>query len=313
MVSVSRISHVTFETPDLARQVAYYSNVMGFNVQSQTSKQVILGSPTGQEVLRFEAGSSNRCLRIAFQISPQTDLADISEQLLKKGISSDAQSDLTPGIAKAVVFKDPKGTEIELFSELKQSAIPEVSGGIGPLKLGHLAFSVADPKALSDYYVQNLGFRVSDWIEDMFVFLRCGPDHHTANFVRGQTTFMHHIAYELKDWSHFLVACDILGRAKCPIIWGPGRHRVGHNLFVYHRDPDDNIIELYTQLDQMKEEELGAWEPRPWHKSNPQTPAVWSRHDAAPVWGMPPSEDFRRNGAAHLNTETDLLSRTPSQ
>jgi len=309
MTAVSRINHATFETPDPARQVAYYSIVMGFTVHSQTSKQAVLGSPTGQEVICFEAGSSNRCLRIAFQVPSSVDLADARAQLQKKEIASEIRSDITPAIGKAIAFKDPKGTVIELFSEHRPLAIPPVAGGIGPLKLGHMAFSVPDPKALADYYIDTLGFRVSDWIEDMFVFLRCGPDHHTANFVRGASTFMHHIAYELRDWAHLLAACDILGRERCPIIWGPGRHRVGHNIFVYHRDPDDNIIELYTQLDLMKEEDLGAWEPRPWHKSNPQKPAVWNRLDAMPVWGMPPSEDFRRNGAAHLSTEADVLSR----
>jgi hypothetical protein len=54
----------------------------------------------------------------------------------------------------------------------------------------------------------------------------------------------------------------------------------------------------------MKEEELGYFEPRPWHNSNPQRPAVWSRPDSAPVWGLAPSPDFRRNGNEHLNALT---------
>jgi catechol 2,3-dioxygenase-like lactoylglutathione lyase family enzyme len=310
MVPVGRISHSTFETPDLPRQVEYYSRVLGFSVLSQTARQAILAGAAGQEVITFEAGTSNRCLRIAFQVSPKADLAAVGSELRKLDLPHETRSDITPAIGKAVVFKDPKGTEIELFAERAAVSIPPVKGGIGPLKLGHLAFSVPDARAISDFYCDALGFRVSDWIEDMFAFLRCGPDHHTVNFVRGSKTFMHHVAYELKDWAHLLTACDILGRERRPIIWGPGRHRVGHNIFVYHRDPDDNIIELYAELDLMKEEELGYFEPRPWHKTNPQVPAVWSRIDAAPVWGLPPSDDFKRNGADHLNSEADVIARS---
>ena len=39
--------------------------------------------------------------------------------------------------------------------------------------------------------------------------------------------------------------------------WGPGRHGPGHNIFTYHRDPDGNIIELFTQLDVMYDESQG--------------------------------------------------------
>jgi catechol 2,3-dioxygenase-like lactoylglutathione lyase family enzyme len=304
VIRVTRISHTVFETPDLARQVEYYSHVIGFHVLSQTSTQAFLGSRVGQEVIGFEAGSSNRCRRIAFQVAPDFDHERIGAELRPFAIKHEGRSDISPSIARATAFVDLKGTEIELFHDQSEVPIPKSAGGIGPLKLGHIAFSVPSAPAITKFYVDALGFRVSDWIEDMFAFLRCGPDHHSVNFLTGSTTFMHHIAYELKDWSHVLTACDILGHEKRPIIWGPGRHRVGHNIFIYHRDPDDNILEFYTELDQMKEEELGYFEPRPWHNSNPQRPAVWSRPDSAPVWGLAPSPDFRRNGNEHLNALT---------
>ena len=116
-----------------------------------------------------------------------------------------------------------------------------------------------------DFFVDLLGFRVSDWIEDFFVFLRCGPDHHTVNFVTGKSRKMHHMAFELKDWSHMQQACELLGKKRIPIIWGPGRHTAGHNLFTYHRNPDDQIVELFGELDVMKDESLGYFEPRRIH------------------------------------------------
>ena len=54
-----------------------------------------------------------------------------------------------------------------------------------PLKLGHLAWVCNDPQAIAKFYIETLGFRLSDWIGDYFGFLRCGPDHHTVNFIRG--------------------------------------------------------------------------------------------------------------------------------
>ena len=31
--------------------------------------------------------------------------------------------------------------------------------------------------------------------------MRCGPDHHTVNFLTGKKTKMHHIAFEVKDFA----------------------------------------------------------------------------------------------------------------
>jgi catechol 2,3-dioxygenase-like lactoylglutathione lyase family enzyme len=144
------------------------------------------------------------------------------------------------------------------------------------------------------FYQNVLGFRVSDWQEDFFCFMRCGTDHHTINFATGKSTRMHHMAFELRDWAHVQVACDHLGRMNVPIIWGPGRHGISHNIFVYHRDPDDQMIEFYSEMDQMLDEELGCFDPRPWHKDRPQRPKVWDRKSAALAWGPPQGPDHAR-------------------
>ena len=154
---------------------------------------------------------------------------------------------------------------------------------------------VPDARAVSDFCVKALGFSVSDWIEDYFVFLRCGPEHHTLNFIRGPGAFMHHFAFQLNDWGHLQKACDVLARHKRALIWGPGRHGVGHNVFVYHRDPDDQIIELFAEMDQMNDESLGSFEPRSWHHDHPQRPKVWKREDSGLTWGPPPTPDFLRS------------------
>ena len=76
------------------------------------------------------------------------------------------------------------------------------------------------------------------------------------------------------------------------MIWGPGRHLIGHNVFTYHHNPDGQIVELYTELDQMKDEELGYFEPRPWHQDQPQRPKVWPMNTLSNYWGAGPPPGF---------------------
>jgi len=147
-------------------------------------------------------------------------------------------------------------------------------------------------KSVTRFYCDVLGFRVSDWMGDYFSFLRCGVDHHTINLVETGKNKHFHTAFELRDWPHMQAACDFLSKNGYKILWGPGRHGIGHNLFTYHRGPNGLITELFAELDQMKDEALGYFDPKPWHRDHPQRPKTWPKNpDAANLWGpMPPDE-----------------------
>jgi catechol-2,3-dioxygenase len=293
MIQVRRLGHATFETPDVQRQADYYAEVIGLQVE-RDGNRAILSTALGEEAVILQPGSAARLTNIALQVGPDVDLNDVGSALHAHGVKLERRSNVSPSLATAMVFADPNGTQVELYREAKLIDSRPV-GGVAPLKLGHIACLGPNAKAISDFYIKALGFRVSDWIEDYFAFLRCGPDHHTLNFITGNGNFMHHFAFQLNDWGHMQKACDLLAQHKRTLIWGPGRHGVGHNVFVYHRDPDDHIIELFAEMDQMNDESLGYFEPRPWHHDRPQRPKVWERKYAAMTWGPPPTADFLRN------------------
>jgi catechol 2,3-dioxygenase-like lactoylglutathione lyase family enzyme len=292
MIQVKRMSHATFETPDLERQIDYFTQITGLALAERENGRAYLATKVGDLAVQLVKGDHARCAKIAFQTAPGTSIDEIRRGIEAEGVRCQTSNDATPGVPQMVTFEDPKGTMIEVFAEQTPIAKNQPVAGVGPLKLGHLAFAVSDPKHFADFYAGVLGFRVSDWIQDWFVFMRCGPDHHTVNFVRGKRTHMHHIAFELKDWAHILTACDFLGGKNIPLIWGPGRHGPGHNLYTYHRNPDDQIIELFAELDKMLDEELGYFEPKPWHRDRPQKPKVWEQ--ARDIFGTPPTPEYLR-------------------
>ena len=92
-----------------------------------------------------------------------------------------------PGLPKVLSFAGPKGTTIELFREWSSVGNGQQVVGAAALKLGHVAFVVQDPKPMVEFYGKVLGFRVSDWIGDFFVFMRCNADHHAVNFIVGKS------------------------------------------------------------------------------------------------------------------------------
>jgi catechol 2,3-dioxygenase-like lactoylglutathione lyase family enzyme len=294
MIKPRRIGHATFETPDLEAALAYYTQVMGLVLAERAGERAFLASRTGLLAIALGRGRAERCTALAFEVAPGSDLAALAAALSRDGVASELRSDSVPGLREVLAFCDNKGTTIELFKEWSfLGAHPQVAG-VGPLKLGHVAFVVEDVNATVDFYARVLGFRVSDWIGDFFVFMRCNPDHHSVNFIKGGAARLHHLAFELKDFAHIQNACDLLGQRDVPIIWGPLRQGPGHNIAVYHRNHDDQVVELFTELDQMKDEELGYFDPRPWHRDRPQRPKVWEVGKTS-TWGTPAAPDFHRN------------------
>ena len=160
-------------------------------------------------------------------MAPGSDFKDLQKSLTADGIKSELRSDDLPGTPKLLAFEDNKGTAIEVFTEWDYFPPNQQVVGVGPMKLGHCAFIVKDVKATCDFYERVLGFKVSDWNGDFFVFMRCNPDHHTVNFLQGKKDMMHHIAFEVRDFSGVEHGCDVLSHHKIPIIWGPSAARAG--------------------------------------------------------------------------------------
>jgi catechol 2,3-dioxygenase-like lactoylglutathione lyase family enzyme len=290
MIKVKRLRHVSFASPNVEAQLDYYQSIIGLAVIGRDDRRIILGTESDELTLVLEHGAASRLTAIACEVAPGLDLSDLQKSLASLNIKSEVRSDTAPGIPKTLVFNDPDGLQIELFSRWDFCKPVEPIRGLAVAKLGHVALYTPDPERAAKFFGDLLGFRVSDRIEENFVFLRCGPEHHAMNFARGAEARIHHLAFELRDASHMHQACDLLGRNKFQILWGPVRHGPGHNVAVYHHNPDRYLIELYYSMDFMLDEELGYFEPRPWHRDRPQRPKTWVGLPRD-VWGVGPAKE----------------------
>src|SRR5271157_5105997 len=122
MIAVRRLGHATLTTPDLDAQVAYYTEVVGLALVDRGAKRAVLASKQGLEAIALEPGAPNVLSRLAFQVAPGSDLAELMRALAKHGIRSERRMGISPGIDEALVFQDPKGTSIEIFSDYRFAA-----------------------------------------------------------------------------------------------------------------------------------------------------------------------------------------------
>ena len=294
MIRVCKIAHASYEMPDVEKQIEYYTEVLGLTLVEKNKDAAYLANAVDHHSVILRKGPDAKCVRLGFEIRPDDDLGDFERQVQGHGVKTERKKDPEPTIAEAVTFEDPKGTVLEVFKRDQFSGQRFQTKGIVPHKLGHVAFHVTDVKKVTSFYCDVLGFRVSDWMGDFFSFLRCSPDHHTINLMETGTNRHFHTAFEVRDWAHLQTACDYLSLNGYKLLWGPGRHGIGHNLFAYHRAPNGLITELFAELDRVNEE-LGYFEPRPWHRDRPQRPKVWAKDpSAANLWGILPSEEMMK-------------------
>ena len=200
------------------------------------------------------------------------------------GIKAERRKDVSPGVAEAVTLEDPKGTPIDLYAEYKFAKRDDTPNIFNILKLGHVAYRVLDVQQIVKFYSEVLGFRVSDWRGDFFVFMRCNTDHHTLNFIIDEKPQLHHIAFEVLDWAEIHKAVDYLAHTKVHLVWGPGRHVIGHNVATYHRNVDLVRVEIFTEMDQMKDEDLVTDPAR--NQEFPLYPKMHGPETLRNYWGL---------------------------
>ena len=271
----------------------YYQSVLGLPFSDTVGRDVYLACGGGHHAVSLHARERPGFRHVGLQIAGEGPLDDVQAALAQQGIKARLMRDHIPGVPQCIAMTDLDGHAVFLYRETRTGPATYGNVGVSPVKLGHLALYVRDAKATSEFYTSLLGFRWSDWVEDKFVFMRCGSDHHTMNFLRSDKRGMFHFAFQLRDWAHIGAACDLLAREKIKLLCGPGRHGLGHNLYIYHHDPDGNIVEMFADMDVMSSEALGYFDPRPHHEDFPQRPKIWpDTPETGDQWGVPAPAGF---------------------
>lgn len=282
MIPVFQLGYVSLKSSDVQAMVHYYTDVLGCILVEQAddgTAYISTGLPHHNLII---SPSTHRYMEgVGWHVNPTTSLQDVQQILMVEGIHSELQHDAQPGIKEQLTLKDPDGNIVHLFGEMAYDGPGYATKGIVPNKLGHLAISTKDAQKCVDFYHRLLGFHKTDRAFDLANFLTCNEEHHTINILQGKKSYLHHIAFQLRNPAHQYDSSDILMQHDIPTIWGPSRHTAGHNIASYHLDPDQNIIELYTDMDKYIPE-LNMMEPRPWHKDKPQKPKVWESFES---WG----------------------------
>ena len=167
---------------------------------------------------------------------------------------------------RAFAVRDPEGNCI-VFGVARAEPDNAPAGLRGPLQ--HVTVNSTDLGAMEEFYVNTLGFALSDRVRDesgrvTTFFVRSNHEHHTVGvFLKDKAGLDHH-SYEAGEWDTIRDWADSLAALHIPIAWGPGRHGPGNNLFIFIKDPDGNMIEISAEMEVIRDRPVKEWKHEPY-------------------------------------------------
>ena len=306
-VKVKRLAHVGLWSSDVAIQARFYRQVLGLDlrntVDNSTDQDIDLENASvflslGDEHhsvglfsdTRPGAGNGRnpfqrtRLHHLAFELDNDAELAALAARLNQSGIELTlAERDGDPELGDTLWFSDPDGNRIEISvtpdGSLTNTSVPSSGrrARLRPQGLQHIALQTPHLEQMVDFYTEALGFDISDWLLRESVWLRCNTDHHTITLIQGKMD-IDHIGYSIFNGPELLTWGDNLSRHQTPVLWGPGRHGAGQDLFLRIADTEGVHIELSAELQQYYDHDVTT-PPRLWH----------TRPMALNLWGSLPS------------------------
>ncbi len=146
-----------------------------------------------------------------------------------------------------------------------------------PRHLAHVVFRAPNLEAMKDFYVERLGFRITDVYRDRGYFLRCEGSidhHHLFAFNPDGTKGFHHISFEVRDFHEVFGGGLNMTKQGWETHLGPGRHAVTSAYFWYFRNPCGGAAEYDFDTDVCTDDwEVVVFDP------TPDSFAEWSMAD----------------------------------
>jgi|SRR5690348_867250 len=308
VIKVADIAWLEFEKPDLARAEAF-AHAFGFATASRTADELVLrGTDAGAPCVIVRRGSATRFVGAAYRAQDESDLprlADATAARLR------ALPESIGGLS--IDLCDPSGVPVRVVAGMHplEPMPPQTphTYNLGhelrrvnttqrpprePTKvqrLGHVVLQTTKYRETLNWYLDNLGMIVSDFLYfpgqrdrgPTMSFIRCDrgstpADHHTLALALGPQNRYVHSAYQVCDLDAMAAGGEYLSERGYVRSWGIGRHIQGSQLFDYWRDPDGFMVEHFADGDMFDSTLEPGWAP--------------FTASGLAQWGPPATKDF---------------------
>ena len=252
------LHHLEIQSSNPERLSNFYSNIMDMKIDKLSSDKFLCDGPSRKIIITL--GKDKTLSHAGMVCRNENNLNGFKDFLNQKELKlKDFNSELyKPG---SFSVEDPDKNVI-CFGVLKDKSTASLNGIHAPLQ--HLTFASEDVESFQNFYENKLGFQVTDRVvknngELATCFTTSNHEHHTIACFKSSKKGMDHHSYEAGDWNHIKGWCDHFASNNIKLVWGPGRHGPGNNLFVFIEDIDGNWIEISAELETVHDRPVKNW------------------------------------------------------
>lgn len=279
---ISEMGYVAIQTTNLEASISHAESVLGLSERGRSGAAVSLASKNTDRELVYTDAPVNAVDRIGLVAKNREALGVVFARVRDAGFKMLSTDSMSLGRADGFVFVGPGDFIFDIY--VKQGPSTFISQPHSPDRYGHVNLHPQDLQGMLAFFTQILDFKVSDVIGDDFAyFLRCNPEHHGVALMKGKG-WLHHHAWQAQSLIDLGKLGDRLHDIDENLLIGPVRHGAGHNMAAYYVEPSGAVVELYTDMEMIYDEE------RP--------PIVWPGvgHAWATKWSIYDFTEFRSHG-----------------
>jgi catechol 2,3-dioxygenase-like lactoylglutathione lyase family enzyme len=290
VIKVADLAWLEFEKPDLDA-AERFAHDFGFGTAYRGDRELHLrGALPGSQCVIIRKGAASRFVAPAFRAADHGDLERLARA---SGVAVRERREAGGGAA--VDLRDPSGVLVRIVAGVEQlpplprqrplvlnsGAVRRVNATQRPPRkparierLGHVVLETPSLRRTLDWYLENLGLIVSDFLYfpgqrdrgPTMAFIRCDrgaapADHHTLAMTLGPGRRYVHSAYQVADLDAVAAGGEFLKERGYKRAWGIGRHIQGSQIFDYWRDPDRLMVEHFADGDMFDNTVEVGWAP----------------------------------------------------
>lgn len=284
--SIARLGHVELRVTDIERAREFYVGLLGFVETERDSRRLYLRGYEERyhHSIALKEEASAGLSHFAFRVSSEEDLDSLESLFRSRDLPVvKLEKGEERGVGRAIRVQDPTGFPVEFYYEMKEVGSMlqrfHLYRGARPMRIDHVNCQTPNVALGHDFYVNQLGFKVSEYtvgrdgsLWGSWLFRK--QNVHDIAIMRGTGPRLHHVGVWMPDAASVLWVCDILaGAGKQEMIErGPGRHGLSNAFFLYIRDQDGNRVEFYTG-DYMTADP--DWKPIKWSIEDRNRATFW--------------------------------------
>ena len=279
MAAVARLGALAFNTTNIPEWRRILVGMLGMEERPRTAETepMLIRYDDLEYRLAFHPSEDDGLRLRTWEVDTPEELREIAAQVEGAGIAVEwhehGDND-TRDWTESITFKDPQGFPLAVrygatwdHNEFRPSGI--VSGFVtGDMGLGHLVVIAEDYKGMVDFYLNVLGFKLSDyivWDGADATFFHCNGRHHSLAIMNecfGQKGGQfNHFMVEVNDLDDTGRAYDLMTRSGVPLTMDFGRHTNDAMTSFYITSPSGFAMEVGNGGIVIDDE---VWEVKTW-------------------------------------------------